>query len=304
MSCRVSSVPSSHRAFLFLTVQLLVCGLVAAQTEPTDSAPEALPDSPPQRADLSAANEFVKQQRYDEAEAKLAALQEQFPEDPDLLFMRGEILLALQRPVDAMPLLRTVAELDPERPRVHFQLATALSATGDADAALEEFAAEIAHNEDPEVRTLALLNRSMLFQQQRDWSGAASELEQFLELDPSRSEAFGDLASLYIQAGDLAAAAEALERGVAAGFESAQHFYSLGARWYKAERYENSVTALTRALEIDPQLARAERSMAAALERLNRNEEAVQHLQRYLELAPDAPDADKVAERIKAAQTK
>jgi hypothetical protein len=36
---------------------------------------------------------------------------------------------------------------------------------------------------------------------------------------------------------------------------------------------------------------------------LDRHEEAVRHLQRYLELAPGAPDADKVAEQIRAAQS-
>jgi len=274
---------------------------VSSQTDPEST--EAAPEPVAAGADLSDANVLVKQQKYAEAEAELAVLEQEFPDDPNLLFMRGEVLLALQRPEEALAPLRKVVEQQPERPRVHFQLGTALSATGDAAAALEAFGREIEVNEEIEVRTLALLNRSMLYQQQREWSEAANALEQLLALDPSRNEAFGDVASLHIQAGDLAAAAEALERGAAAGFLSAQHYYSLGARWYKAERFENSVAALTQALEIDPKLARAERSLAAALERLDRNEEAVHHLQRYLELAPGAPDADKVAEQIRAAQT-
>jgi tetratricopeptide (TPR) repeat protein len=282
-------------------VLALALSVVSSQTEPEST--DAVPEPVSVGADLSEANALVEKQKYAEAETVLAELEPQFPDDPNLLLMRGELLLALERPEEALEPLRKVVELEPERPRVHFQFGTALSATGDATAALEEFGKEIEVNDELEVRTLALLNRSMLFQKEREWSEAANELEQLLALDPSRNEAFGDVASLHIQAGDLAAAAEALERGAAAGFQSAQHYYSLGARWYKAERYENSVAALTRALEIDPNLARAERSLAAALERLDRHEEAVRHLQRYLELAPGAPDADKVAEQIRAAQS-
>ena len=56
------------------------------------------------------------------------------------LLMRGEILLALGRAGEALEPLRRSAEIDADRARVHFQLATALSVTGDAPGALEAFA--------------------------------------------------------------------------------------------------------------------------------------------------------------------
>ena len=64
--------------------------------------------------------------------------------------------------------------------------------------------------------------------------------------------------------------------------------------------YEAAIKALSQAVEIDPGLAEAERSLAGALDQLGDAEAALQHLRRYRELKPDAPDADKVNERIRA----
>ena len=259
-------------------------------------------DSGPPRADLSEANALIREAKYAEADTVLEGLQREFPEDPALLLMRGEILLALQRPKDALEPLRKCAELDPTRPRVNFQLGTALSISGDAEGALVAFAAELEGNDDADIQALALLNRSMLFQQGRKWSDAAAELERLVVLQPQRAEVYGDLATLYIQSGKTAQAIDALARGGEAGFRSAQHYYSLGARLYRDGSYGDAVTALEQALAIAPDLAKAERSLGASLERLDRLDEAVVHLRRYLELAPDAPDAERVAEQIRTAE--
>ena len=274
----------------------------AATAETAPAVAEAVEEQAPTTADLSEAAEKIRAGAYAEAETILSALQPEFPDDPALLLMRGEVLLAVGRPADAAGVLQHGIDVDPERPRMHFQLGTALASTGEGDRALEQFAGEISVNPDPTVQVLAHLNRSMLFQQSRNWVEAAGELEAVLALEPVRSEVFGDLASLYIQAGETGKAMDALDRGKAAGFDSAPHYYSLGARLYNSERYEDAATVLGEALRVDPNLAEAERSLAAALEKLDRNAEAAEHLRRYLELRPDAPDAAAVTERIRAAE--
>jgi tetratricopeptide (TPR) repeat protein len=304
-------------ALLLLLLFLLAVAApsVQAQEDPlaglaTANVDEPEPEAAP-TADLSEANDLVRKEEYAEAEALLAELQREFPEDPALLLMRGELLLSLQRADEALEVLSKSAELDPERPRTHFQLATARLAGGDVDGALEAFARECELSDDAQVLALARLNRSMLLQQQRKWTEAAVELKTILAMraedvetyrDLVPVEAYGDLASLYLQVGETDDAAAAVEDGRKAGFRSSPHYYSLGARLYSAKRFEESVAAFEMALEIDPRLARAERSLAAALEKLDRREEAVTHLQRYLELAPDADDAEQVAERIRTAQ--
>jgi tetratricopeptide (TPR) repeat protein len=266
---------------------------------PVQAEPAAEEPQQPPLADLSEATEKIRAGAYAEAEALLAALQPEFPDDPALLLMRGEVLLAVGRPDEAATVLEHGVEVDPERPRMHFQLATALASTGKRDQALKQFAREIEVNADPTVQVLAHLNRSMLLEQGRAWADAAGEFEAVLVLEPTRLEAYGDLASLYIQAGEIDAAMDALQRGKAAGFDSAPHYYSLGARLYNSGKYDDAVTVLNEALRVDPNLAMAERSLAATLEKLDRKPEAAEHLRRYLELNPGAPDSDAVKARIR-----
>ena len=271
--------------------------LGTAAEVPTETPPTVQDE--PAGVDLSQANELVRSGAYAEAERALAALQTEHPDEPRLLLMRGEVLLALGKQEQALPLLRRTVELDPERPRAHFQLATALQGSGDREGALEAYAEEINLNDDVQVQAMARLNRSLLLEQQQDWSGSAAELHAALELAPGRLEAYGDVASLYLRAGELDAAADSLEQGLARGFRSAKHQYILGARYYEKQAYEEAIKFLLQALEIDPGLAEAERSLAGALDQVGREAEALEHLRRYLELEPEAPDARRVRDRIR-----
>lgn len=284
---------AAGRAWLILVLACAVCPALAQ-----DTAQDEAED--PTRADLSEARDHVLGGEFAEADSVLAELQQQHPDDPALLLMRGEVLLALGRPEQALPHLRRTLELDAERPRAHFQLGTALAATGDRPAALQAFARELELTSDPAIQVLARLNRSLLFHQDKQLREAAGELEAVLVLQPERSEAYGDLASLYLEDGRTEEAAQALESGAGVGFRSAHHYYSLGSRCFKNKAYEPAAVAFTRALEVDPTLAEAERSLAAVLDQLGRQGEADEHLKRYLQLKPMDPEAAKIRERVRA----
>jgi tetratricopeptide (TPR) repeat protein len=289
----------------------LIASVAVAQTEQTEQidpltgkpipAPEE-PEGPP-RADLTEVNELVRAQDYAGAESLLATLQGEFPDDPDLLMLRGELLLALRRPEESIEVLRKVAQLTPKRPRLQFQLGSALAATGQAEAALEAFGKETETSDDPQVLVFSHINRSMLFQERQDWAASATELEAVLVLEPQRTPVYGDLVAMYVQSDRLDAAVDALNRGDDAGFRSAGHWYSVAARLAKDEEYERCVRLFEKAIEIDPEHADAERSLAAALEQLGREDEAIPHLRRYLELKPDAQDAAAIKAKIEAAGT-
>ena len=243
----------------------------------TDSLEEG---APAPQVDLTEANELVRSGQFSEAEQLLASLIEQSPDDLRVVLMCGEVLLALNRHADALPLLQRVAELDGNRPRVHFQLAAALQATGDRQGALDALAEELELNQDPRVQVMARLNRSVLLERQKDWIGSAAELQAVLLLEPGRVEAHGDVASLYLRAGELDAAARSLEQGLERGFRSANHLHILGARYYEKKAYDAAIKALLQALEIDPGLAEVERALAGALDQVGREAEALEHLRR------------------------
>jgi tetratricopeptide (TPR) repeat protein len=287
---------------LFAGVLAISAPVQAQKIDPlTGEIVEQAPPPEPVVADLTEAHEKVKAQDYAGAESLLAALQVEFPEDERVLALRGELLVALGRIDEALPILRKVVEMAPERPRVHFQLGTALASSGDKAGAIDAFGKELEHSKENQVRLLAHMNRSMLYQQQREWGPAAAELENALELDPSRPELWADLVTLHLDAKDLDGAMQALRDGSEAGHRSARHYYSVGARLFKAERFADARDAMAEVLEIEPTHARAVRSLAASMEKLGEEEEALEQWARYLELAPQASDADQVTQKLKSA---
>ena len=151
---------SASRVWTGVLLALVFFGsaaFLAAQEAPPPSPPtavveEPVADEPPAGPDLSAATERIRAGAYEEAEEILAGLRAEYPDDPALLLMHGEVLLALGRVEDARSALERSVELDPQRPRAHFQLATALASSGQVDRALDEFAREI--ETDPDVLSL------------------------------------------------------------------------------------------------------------------------------------------------------
>lgn len=266
-----------------------------------DTREEEAQDDGAGRADLSPASDLVRDARYAEAIDMLEAIREEFPDDPALLLMLGECLLAERRVNDAVPVLQRAAEIDPDRERTHFQLGSALAATGDAAGALQAFAREIEVTSNDDIVVLSRLNRALLLQRASRWSDAAEELEAVLVIEPQRGEAYGDLATLYIRLERFDDASSALQRGEDNGFVSAAHYYSLGARLFRSERYPEAAAAFERTLAIDPLYALAERSLGETLSRLDRDEEAAAHLRRYLDMRPDAEDREAIEERLRTA---
>lgn len=273
---------------------LLAIGCVAAcwTTLPAQQTP------PPARADLAPARELTKAGKFDEADRMLAELETTFPDDPSLLLLHGEVLLAKNNAPAAVERLRHAAEVAPQKLRVQFELATALSAIGDSSGALEAFAKEIELNQDSKIRGMARVNRSILYQKAQKWSDAAAELEALLEVDPERKEAYGDLAQMYLNAGHPDDAQHVIERGAEKGYQSSRLWFGVGVAYYNEKSYDKSVVAFRKAIELQSDLAEAELNLAKTLDQLDRREEANPHLARYLELRPDAKEAADIRKRL------
>ena len=297
----------SELAFLTIAVVVLaaVLATVTAQepADPSDPPADdvAAPGIDDEHAEqIAEANDRVRQGDYKAAAEVLAPLIDDQTQDAALLALYGEVLLASGDAKTAVPILDRAIQADPERPRLHFQIASAYTSLGDVEEALAAFTREIELNEDSEIRYLAHLNRSILLKRGQRWADAAASLEQALLLKPDQPDAYAELTTLYLEAGDLSQATAALARGAEAGFRSARLYFNVGARLYNDRLYDEAEEAFRSALEIDGEMADAEKSLAATLSKLDRTAEAREHLGRYLELRPDAPDADEVREHLAA----
>jgi protein O-GlcNAc transferase len=286
-------------------VWLSLSGAVLLSAQEPPPAPVANPTSAPapavaSRDELKSITDRIRVGAYGEAETALATLQKTYPDDPSVLLLHGEVLLAMDRVSDALPVLRHCAELAPQRARVNFQLATALEKSGDAKGALEAYGKEIEVNRDSQVQVFAHLNRYLLLERAKDANAAMAELEAVIALEPTRAQVYGDLATLQIEAGRLDDASATLERGTAAGLQSSRHYQSLAGRYYEKKSYDSAIAAFNKALAVDPTFADAELGLGGALDQAGKTAEAAQHFQRYLELRPASPEAKRVSERLRA----
>ncbi len=255
----------------------------------------AQPTSP---ADLGPARELARLQKYEEAELLLSELENVHPDDPSLLLLRGEVLLAINNPKKAADVLAHAAEVAPQKLRVHFGLGAALAALDDRAGAVAAFGTEIELNPDPEIRAKARANRSVLYERDQRWSDSAAEMEAILAETPDRPEVFGDLAQIYLKAERPDDALRAVERGAERGLLAAPLFVNVGAHYFNKKAFDLAATAFRRALEAEPDLAQAELDLARALDRLERKDEANSHLRRYLDLRPNAPEASEIRKRL------
>jgi tetratricopeptide (TPR) repeat protein len=267
---------------------------ILAAPEPEPSPEEAA------KANLSDANRMVREQDYTAAEALLAPLTTNYPDDPELHLLLGEVRIALKMPEEALSPLLRAAELAPGQERIQFQLGSALVAVGREEEALAAFSRETENTEDKQILLLSHMNRAFLLQQMKRWEEAAAAYETAAVLDPSRPQVYGDAASLYMQARKLDMAEATLAAGAANGFRSAQHYYSLGAGFYKVKRYDKAIAAYSTCLETNPEFARAERGIGLSLQKKGLDGEAITHYRKYLELKPNARDKDKILAQIQS----
>lgn len=285
----------SPPVLLLLAVPLVLCGM-------PDLSAQAPAAATTEAETLTRAKELVREGGYAEAAGLLDEIEDSYAEDPDFLSLYGEVLVASSEPAKAAAVLERAIEAAPDRPRLHFQLGTARSSLGEVDAALEAFAREIELTEDPHVRFLSHMNRSILLRgRPRSRLEAAGELGKALEIEAGHPEAWGEMAALYLDAGRPEEAAAALDRGSEFGFRSAQLHFNLGARLYNDQRFAEAEKAFRQALAVSPDMAEAERGLGMTLSQMGRDEEALERLARYLELEPEASDAEEIRERLSAA---
>jgi tetratricopeptide (TPR) repeat protein len=296
-----SNPTAFRRLVASIGVLVVLPSFALAQPAPTPAETQPAPQEGPARADLAPARELVRAQKFDEADRMLAELERSFPDDAALLLLRGEVLNASGKSTEAIPVLRRAAEVAPTKPRVGFALGAALATVGDSAGALAAFQKEIENNADPKVQALARINRSLMFQNQKQLAEAAQEIEHALTLDPDRRDAYGDLIDLYLQLQKPDDAAGAVDRAAAAGIRSARSAYRVGVAFFNQKAFDKSLPYFQSAVELQPDLAQAELALARALDKLGRSTEADPHLRKYLELQPSAPEAAEIRKRLKIA---
>jgi tetratricopeptide (TPR) repeat protein len=137
-----------------------------------------------------------------------AALSER-PTDPELLANVGQILVAMNRPADAVPFLERAVETEPFSVVARFDLAVAYGRSGRLKEAVEQYGTLVqAGNADARAHH----NLGLALRQLGRHADAAAAFERATALDPGRAPGWMGLALSLEADGRAGEAAVALER--------------------------------------------------------------------------------------------
>jgi tetratricopeptide (TPR) repeat protein len=182
----------------------------------------------------------------------------------------------------ALSLNREILAADPGDVGARNNLALALEAMGEHEAALEELNRCLALA--PESLDL-LINRSAVLGSLRHYADAERDLAAVLGRDPANADAHFNLGVVASRRGRWREAVQHLRRAVELdGGRAATHFY-LGEALNKVDDLPGALQAYQRAVELQPTHARAWYGMGIVLDRMNRPDEAAPLYRRSRELS-------------------
>jgi tetratricopeptide (TPR) repeat protein len=165
---------------------------------------------------------------------------------------------------DARAFYRDLLAANPRAAPVRAQLARALLAAGDADAAIAE--SDIARADDPSLVD-AWLVRADASRALRLWAVAADSLEHADRLRPGQTAILLALGTAYAELGRLEDAAMALSRAAALDPRDAAAAANLGTVYLRQDRADLAIAACRAALARDPDLVCAHQNLANLLAR-------------------------------------
>jgi Flp pilus assembly protein TadD len=239
---------------------------------------------------------------------------------------QGRLLLAQQRPGEALGLLAEAAEAEPNNPEVQLAYARALWGTGSREDAVSRFetamrlggsrfrteytSALLESGRTAEARRVleetlaanpqdaqALETLGQLHNREGRTAEAAVLLTRLAALRPNDVQLVAHLGYALERNGDLEQAAEVMSRVVAAVPASTIARELLAEAQFKQGRRDEAVAVVRQGLEQKPDSPELHRRLGSLLERAGRAGEAAAAYREYLRLAPQAGDAKALAER-------
>lgn len=145
---------------------------------------------------------------------------------------------------------------------------------------------------------VVMYNRGTVLTTTGDYEEAAKCLEIATEKDPSFTDAWYNLALVYIKLQRLDNALQIL-RNLATNYSKEKTYhYSLGVVWREMGLLEEALKEFRAALSIDHNYKEAQFATAMTLQEIGRYDEAVEAWEKYLELDGDSVWADEARANI------
>ena len=231
--------------------------------------------------------DFVKLRGLDgNLEESLSVLDDLLARQPnhaEAIGIKGQVLAASQRPLEAVGLLQRATELDPSLDWVWFSLGDTRRQLGQYEAALAAFDRALEQTPD-DVETLAWKGDVLLTLGR--YPEALDVLERALARNHDDVFALGTKAQVLAAQGQRQQAVELLMRAVELDATLPWTRFELSENLRLVGRYDEAVAHYDEMLKLQPERVDALSGKANALEILERYEEALRVIDQALELDP------------------
>jgi Flp pilus assembly protein TadD len=218
-----------------------------------------------------------------------------FSDNAYLHLRLGTYLAALQRYDDALPELRSAADLAPNDPSVLRAYSLLQSRMGDTKGALESAAKLYAVSP---TRPEAMVFYAVMLEANEQTKDAEALYRKGIAADSNNVIALNNLAMLLTNRDDLKEAEQFARRAVGAAKGNGGVMDTLGWVLYRQGRIDEALKTLTRASEAEPGVAVIHYHKGVVLSEAGRHDEAHRELSSALEIDANAEWADDARTRL------
>jgi len=262
--------PHSAPAHMFLALAYLAQRLPAKVADAKAELQQAL-DSDPELlwARFYLARLYLDQGLSEKAQEQLEIGLKQHPGVPVFLSLLGEVRRKVGDPGASLELNRKALEAEPTMTPAHYFLALAYVDLKQDQAAIAEFEKAI---HSPDVTPEMYKALASLYIRKQQFAEAEDLCRKAIALDPSRSDAYLNLARVYNAQHASDKALEALRAALPDGkeFTVSEYYQELqadvaaerGAAYTDKKMYAQAIREYTRALDFDPRRAVVHRRLA------------------------------------------
>lgn len=125
------------------------------------------------------------------------------------------------------------------------------------------------------------------FLEMGEYELAEETFRSALEIDPTLSSSWQNLADVYLWQDDIQGAIAVMQQGIEANPNSSELFEGLGWLYRDAGEYENAIAAFEKVIELDPNRSMAYSGLAEFYFEIDQTEKAFTTLEEALEKFPD-----------------
>ncbi len=249
----------------------------------------ALCGSPPRLESLAA---LAEQGLFRVAFNAVDLLLEQDPDDPAVLEAKAKLLCEVERPGEAVPLLRRALERDVEPRPSAIDLGVALANSGQHEEAVRVYERELERELDPDRRAILLTNIGGCLSRLGRPEQAETYHRRAIELDPEHLGPRWNLFANLYRMQRYEAALEVVEQTMALPWLEPDEVENLSA--YRAEilislrRYHDALEAIELSLRSDPEELNRLATRARILIYLGQHEAARSCVVTMLGIDPDS----------------